>query len=118
MASEDVNFTMGHSAIGFDGSGPIPMGYWFLGVFWYGSIQQPTSAMLMFELGFKTPPMYGDLEAQRHWMEITVHLPVSQWYFYDLQYWGLDYPPLTAYHSWLLGKMCGQSTNVRMMSLR
>ncbi|MCJ1474273.1 Glucosyltransferase-like protein [Lambiella insularis] len=38
-------------------------------------------------------------------MEITVHVPVSKWYFYDLQYWGLDYPPLTAYHSWLLGKI-------------
>jgi alpha-1,3-glucosyltransferase len=47
--------------------------------------------------------MHGDYEAQRHWMEITRHLPVSQWYFYDLQYWGLDYPPLTAYHSWVLG---------------
>ncbi len=49
--------------------------------------------------------MYGDFEAQRHWMELTNHLPISQWYFYDLQWWGLDYPPLTAYHSWLLGKM-------------
>lgn len=56
-------------------------------------------------LGFDTPPMYGDFEAQRHWMEVTTSLPVSQWYFYDLGYWGLDYPPLTAYHSWLLGKM-------------
>ena len=56
-------------------------------------------------LGFQTPPMHGDYEAQRHWMEITTQLPVSEWYFYDLQYWGLDYPPLTAYHSWLLGKM-------------
>ncbi|CAK9437297.1 uncharacterized protein LODBEIA_P16750 [Lodderomyces beijingensis] len=55
--------------------------------------------------GYATPPMYGDFEAQRHWMEITNHLPVSQWYFYDLQYWGLDYPPLTAYHSWFLGKI-------------
>lgn len=55
--------------------------------------------------GFQTPPMHGDYEAQRHWMEITTQLPVSEWYFYDLQYWGLDYPPLTAYHSWLLGKM-------------
>jgi len=55
--------------------------------------------------GFRTPPMHGDFEAQRHWMEITTHLPISQWYFYDLEYWGLDYPPLTAYHSWLLGKM-------------
>ncbi|KAK9382133.1 glycosyl transferase [Kockiozyma suomiensis] len=48
-------------------------------------------------------PMYGDFEAQRHWMEITYHLPISQWYWYDLQYWGLDYPPATAYHSWVLG---------------
>jgi alpha-1,3-glucosyltransferase len=47
--------------------------------------------------GFQTPPMHGDYEAQRHWMEITTHLPISQW--------GLDYPPLTAYHSWLCGKM-------------
>ena len=50
-------------------------------------------------------PMHGDFEAQRHWMEITNHLPMSFWYFYDLQYWGLDYPPLTAYHSWAAGKM-------------
>lgn len=55
--------------------------------------------------GFQTPPMYGDYEAQRHWMEITMHLPMSQWYFYDLQYWGLDYPPLTAYHSWIMGRV-------------
>ena len=38
-------------------------------------------------------------------MEITTHLPISQWYFYDLEYWGLDYPPLTAYHSWLFGQI-------------
>jgi alpha-1,3-glucosyltransferase len=49
--------------------------------------------------------MFGDYEAQRHWMELTTHLPISQWYFHDLQWWGLDYPPLTAYHSWLLGKI-------------
>ena len=55
--------------------------------------------------GYQKPPMHGDFEAQRHWMEITTGLPISEWYFYDLQYWGLDYPPLTAYHSWLLGKM-------------
>uniref|UniRef100_A0A1I7X1F4 Alpha-1,3-glucosyltransferase n=1 Tax=Heterorhabditis bacteriophora TaxID=37862 RepID=A0A1I7X1F4_HETBA len=24
-------------------------------------------------------PMYGDYEAQRHWMEITYNLPVEQW---------------------------------------
>lgn len=53
--------------------------------------------------GFDSPPMHGDFEAQRHWMELTTHVPVSRWYFYDLPWWGLDYPPLTAYHSWLLG---------------
>jgi alpha-1,3-glucosyltransferase len=55
--------------------------------------------------GFKSPPMHGDFEAQRHWMEITRHLPISHWYFHDLEWWGLDYPPLTAYHSWVLGIM-------------
>lgn len=57
--------------------------------------------------GEKKPPMHGDYEAQRHWMELTHHLPVEEWYFNtthnDLLYWGLDYPPLTAYHS----KLCG-----------
>ncbi|XP_071511304.1 dolichyl pyrophosphate Man9GlcNAc2 alpha-1,3-glucosyltransferase-like [Diadema antillarum] len=57
--------------------------------------------------GAGKPPMFGDYEAQRHWMEITYHLPISDWYHNttdnDLQYWGLDYPPLTAYHSWLCG---------------
>ncbi|KAG6010817.1 hypothetical protein E4U21_004205 [Claviceps maximensis] len=57
--------------------------------------------------GFQQPPMFGDYEAQRHWMEITTQLPISQWYFHDLQWWGLDYPPLTAYHSWILGKIGG-----------
>lgn len=45
----------------------------------------------------------GDYEAQRHWMEVTLHLPISEWYHYDLEYWGLDYPPLTAYVSWMFG---------------
>jgi len=53
--------------------------------------------------------MYGDYEAQRHWMEITVNLPISDWYRHtpenDLLYWGLDYPPLTAYLSFLFGLM-------------
>ncbi|KAM5345329.1 hypothetical protein ACJ41O_011191 [Fusarium nematophilum] len=55
--------------------------------------------------GYHRPPMFGDYEAQRHWMEVTTQLPISQWYFHDLQWWGLDYPPLTAYHSWVLGKI-------------
>ncbi|XP_076665114.1 putative dolichyl pyrophosphate Man9GlcNAc2 alpha-1,3-glucosyltransferase [Andrena cerasifolii] len=53
------------------------------------------------------PPMFGDYEAQRHWQEITLNLPIKKWYTNttdnDLQYWGLDYPPLTAYHSFALG---------------
>ncbi|XP_044157415.1 LOW QUALITY PROTEIN: dolichyl pyrophosphate Man9GlcNAc2 alpha-1,3-glucosyltransferase [Bufo gargarizans] len=57
--------------------------------------------------GARTPPMFGDYEAQRHWQEVTLNLPVKQWYFNstdnDLLYWGLDYPPLTAYHSLLCG---------------
>ncbi|KAK9717249.1 Glucosyltransferase-like protein [Basidiobolus ranarum] len=60
--------------------------------------------------GHATPPLFGDYEAQRHWMEITLHLPISQWYRYDLQYWGLDYPPLTAYVSWICGYV-GQYIN-------
>lgn len=55
--------------------------------------------------GMGTPPMFGDFEAQRHWMELTQHLPINKWYWYDLQYWGLDYPPLTAYHSYILGEL-------------
>ena len=57
--------------------------------------------------GEATPPMYGDFEAQRHWMEITVNLPPTRWYVNgpdnDLLYWGLDYPPLSAHLAWSLG---------------
>lgn len=57
--------------------------------------------------GQSKPPMYGDYEAQRHWMEITTNIPVADWYKNttdnDLQYWGLDYPPLTAYHMMAIG---------------
>ncbi|KAG0737925.1 hypothetical protein G6F57_012515 [Rhizopus arrhizus] len=66
--------------------------------------------------GYNTPPMYGDYEAQRHWMEITLHLPFSKWYTYDLQWWGLDYPPLTAYHSWLCG-LIGSKINPAWFAL-
>uniref|UniRef100_A0A3P8Z3G6 Alpha-1,3-glucosyltransferase n=1 Tax=Esox lucius TaxID=8010 RepID=A0A3P8Z3G6_ESOLU len=58
-------------------------------------------------IGAGKPPMFGDYEAQRHWQEITYNLPVHEWYFNttdnNLNYWGLDYPPLTAYHSLLCG---------------
>ncbi|KAG2174918.1 hypothetical protein INT43_005980 [Umbelopsis isabellina] len=77
-------------------------------VFWYafenpGRIVSIIVLSIVLSSGFQTPPLFGDYEAQRHWMEITVHLPISKWYRYDLQWWGLDYPPLTAYHSWVCG---------------
>ncbi|CAK9167607.1 unnamed protein product [Ilex paraguariensis] len=57
--------------------------------------------------GAGNPPKYGDYEAQRHWMEITLNLPPKEWYrnssTNDLSYWGLDYPPLTAYQSYVHG---------------
>ncbi|MFQ6632413.1 hypothetical protein Gotur_009288 [Gossypium turneri] len=57
--------------------------------------------------GARTPPKFGDYEAQRHWMEITLNLPPKDWYrnssVNDLSYWGLDYPPLTAYQSYVHG---------------
>lgn len=91
--------------------------------------------------GERTPPMFGDYEAQRHWMEvggiwhhetnrgtydlyiidklsikyfvatryqqITFHTTTREWYVdgprNELRYWGLDYPPLTAYHAQACG---------------
>ena len=59
--------------------------------------------------GQNDPPQYGDYEAQRHWMEITINLPITEWYknstSNNLLYWGLDYPPLQAYHSWFFGQI-------------
>lgn len=62
--------------------------------------------------GEGSPPMFGDYEAQRHWMEITINLPPAAWYVQgtdnDLQYWGIDYPPLSAHLSWLFGLIAGR----------
>jgi alpha-1,3-glucosyltransferase len=66
--------------------------------------------------GKNTPPLYGDYEAHRHWMEVTSHVPVSQWYFYRTDYWGLDYPPLAAYMSYVWGKI-GQLIEPRWFAL-
>ncbi len=49
--------------------------------------------------GKAVPPRFGDFEAQRHWMEMTYHLPYSQWYTYSEDWWRLDYPPLSAWVS-------------------
>ncbi|XP_032239978.2 dolichyl pyrophosphate Man9GlcNAc2 alpha-1,3-glucosyltransferase [Nematostella vectensis] len=73
----------------------------------FGAIVQRWSVSLGPYSGAGKKPMFGDYEAQRHWQEITYNLPINQWYFNSLDnnllYWGLDYPPLTAYHSWLCG---------------
>jgi hypothetical protein len=29
--------------------------------------------------GYNIPPMYGDFEAQRHWMEITISIPIGNY---------------------------------------
>ena len=59
--------------------------------------------------GMGEAPEFGDFEAQRHWMELTVNLPVREWYVEgphnNLTYWNIDYPPLTAYFSWAWGKV-------------
>jgi alpha-1,3-glucosyltransferase len=95
---------MGDSAINSNGRGSFQMGRRSLGLFRYVSqCRKPVHANIF--SGYQNPPMHGDYEAQRHWMEITTQLPISQWYFHDLEWWGLDYPPLTAYHSWVLGKV-------------
>ena len=59
--------------------------------------------------GENDPPKYGDFEAQRHWMELTLYLSPEEWYtnseLNDEKYWPLDYPPLSGYHSFILGKI-------------
>lgn len=62
--------------------------------------------------GYNDPPKFGDYEAQRHWMELTNNLESKDWYSEvygnNLTYWRLDYPPLSAYHSYL----CGYLSNI------
>lgn len=66
--------------------------------------------------GYNTPPEFGDFEAQRHWMELTLNLPVEDWYFYRPDWWKLDYPPVTAMHSYLCG-LVGQLLYPRAFEL-
>lgn len=70
--------------------------------------------------GQRKAPMFGDFEAQRHWQEVTVNLPIKDWYENttdnDLLYWGLDYPPLTAYHSFIVGQIA-KRINVSFVEL-
>ncbi|KAF8821420.1 ALG6, ALG8 glycosyltransferase family protein [Cardiosporidium cionae] len=52
---------------------------------------------------------FGDYEAQRHWMELTLHTPLQKWYGstpeFPSSWWPLDYPPLSAYHAYIFGKL-------------
>lgn len=52
-------------------------------------------------------PKFGDYEAQRHWMEITVNVEPKLWYTDSESnpntYWPIDYPPLSAYYSYVWG---------------
>ncbi|KAI8870231.1 ALG6, ALG8 glycosyltransferase [Ramicandelaber brevisporus] len=49
-------------------------------------------------------------------MELTYHLPIRQWYYFSPDHWRLDYPPLTAYVSWLCG-FVGHHINPEWMAL-
>lgn len=72
--------------------------------------------------GQHNPPMFGDYEAQRHWQEITYNLPAIEWYSpniksNNLTYWGLDYPPLTAFHSLAIAYLAPKSTESEWLGL-
>lgn len=51
---------------------------------------QVGSADAVFWVGRGKPPMFGDFEAQRHWMEVTLHRPLGEWYTYAEDWWLLD----------------------------
>jgi alpha-1,3-glucosyltransferase len=55
--------------------------------------------------GEKDPPRFGDYEAQRNWKELTVNNPLQEWYITSSEWWPLDYPPLTAYHEYIMGRI-------------
>eukprot|EP00397_Hematodinium_sp_SG-2012_P023728 GEMP01024671.1.p1 GENE.GEMP01024671.1~~GEMP01024671.1.p1 ORF type:complete len:612 (+),score=117.68 GEMP01024671.1:204-2039(+) len=64
--------------------------------------------------GENSPPRFGDFEAQRHWMEVTANVPVNEWYNKNAtsqhsapDHWPIDYPPLTAWHSYVCGRILG-----------
>lgn len=60
-------------------------------------------------VGQGNPPKFGDLEAHRHWMEITFNIPMKNWYDNSennpSNYWPLDYPPLSGYLGYLMSKI-------------
>ena len=67
---------------------------------------------LSYHSGEDQPPMFGDYECHRHWMEITYHYPPTMWYangpHMNMTYWPMDYPPLCAYTHWLMAQIVGK----------
>ena len=59
--------------------------------------------------GQNDPPKFGDFEAQRHWMEVTTNINISDWYtnseINPSNYWPIDYPPLSAYFAYFWGNI-------------
>lgn len=56
--------------------------------------------------GEHNPPEYGDFEVHRHWMELGVSLPPSDWYQEsekEYAYKGVDYPPFCMYVHYIFG---------------
>lgn len=55
-------------------------------VFWYAFLSCAFSNAYEADIcysyctGKGNPPMYGDYEAQRHWMEVTLNLKVKDWW--------------------------------------
>lgn len=52
-------------------------------------------------------PNLGDFQAHRNWMSITVNRPIEKWYTQHEQnpWWRIDYPPVAAYLSLILGSI-------------
>jgi alpha-1,3-glucosyltransferase len=52
-------------------------------------------------------PHYGDFEAHRNWMSITLNRNMRNWYeeIGEEPWWRIDYPPVAAYLSYIFGKI-------------
>lgn len=57
--------------------------------------------------GEKEGPYYGDFQAHRNWMSITVNRPITMWYdeHEEQPWWRIDYPPIAAYLSYIFGRL-------------